>query len=145
MWRFVVSGPVPDELPFLDGNPPRLLWEVGNQEVGEPTDNDGTQSFQDENPPPVFQAADAVHVCNCASQETSEGARDQHRAPEDRETSLAFFPLVPETDQVETWNLGQRRQPSMLSHLLPGKTPASASPRTNRVATRPPKFFTALG
>jgi hypothetical protein len=87
--------------PLLLGQPAGVLGEVGQQEEGDEGDDDGDEALEDEEPAPVGQAGDAVHVGNGAGEQAAERAGDEHRAPEEGEAFLGLVAFVPEADQVE--------------------------------------------
>lgn len=97
------SRPGKDPIPLFGRQPFDLFGEVGDEEESGDADEDGQDAFENEEPSPVTQAANAAHVGDGAGEQAAESASDEDGAPEDGEAPLGFLPLVPETDDVEAW------------------------------------------
>ena len=78
----------------------RFVWEIEDHPEGSNTDQDSCQPFQDENPGPAPLAANAVHLANSCSEETTKGARYSGSGKEDSSTNTEFAALVPATKIV---------------------------------------------
>lgn len=76
------------------------LGKVVEEEIGGDGDNDGYDSFEDENPAPAFQAANAVHFADGESQEAREGACDGCGGEEHGLAELDFVTAIPHCEVI---------------------------------------------
>ena len=138
--RLVRRGPCRHKRAFILGQPFCIFGEIRYEEESSNANDDRCDAFKDKDPAPSSQAADILHVGDCAGEEAAEGAGYEDGAPVDCEALLGFFAFVPKRDEVEACGVVSVdivRDVGVTACILPGKIPASARPRKKRVARRP--------
>ena len=89
------------ECSLLFCEPLGIVWEITDEEKCCYADEYSRKSFEDEDPAPICQSADSVHVCDSAREETTERGGYYHGAKVNCETLLGLFSLVPHTYDVK--------------------------------------------
>ena len=99
-----------------------LVWEIEHHPEAGDSHKHRRQSLQDEDPGPSSLAADAIHLSNRSSKQTTERARHGCGGEEDGGADPEFGAFVPATQIIvnagEQARLGETQPPSRRHHTL---------------------------
>ncbi len=86
--------------PVVNGKEFGFVREILYDPEGDDADEDGDESFEDEDPSPARFPANAAHLRNCGCKQTTKGACDSGSGEEDRCTDTELAALIPAAEVV---------------------------------------------